>query len=219
MLPVTDRTIVVRDCGLKAYTPILQLQHELHRKRRLGRAPNTILIVEHTPVITLGARQSANKLLADTLTIERNGIEIVEIRRGGGTTAHNPGQLVIYPILSLADFALGISEYIRTLELLGAELLTALGVPATRRDGLPGLWITGKKIASIGVRVSKGVTFHGMAVNIKNDLTIFDYLIPCGLEGLEMTSVTEQTDADVSMSTAKKLVTELLTVHFSPVRT
>jgi len=219
MLPLTDRTIVIEDCGLEPYTPILRLQHELHRKRRLGRAPNTILLVEHTPVITLGARQSANKLLADRPEIERRGIEIIEIRRGGGTTAHNPGQLVIYPVLSLADFRLGISEYIRTLELIGSELLTALGVPAGRRDGFPGLWIAGKKIASIGVRVSRGVTFHGMAVNIKNDLTIFDYLIPCGLEGIQMTSVAEQTNADVSMSTARKLVTELLTVHFSQVRT
>ena len=205
----------VIDCGLADYRQVLQLQHQLREKRRLGEIQNTVLIVEHPPVITLGARQSANKLLADRADLVQKNIDIVDIRRGGGTTAHNPGQLVFYPILNLQDLCLGISEYIRKLESIGAELLEQSGVYAERRKGFPGLWIYEKKIASIGVRVSKFITYHGMAININNDLSIFEYIIPCGLDDVEMTSVLEQTGKNCSMSLVKERLSQLLIRHFS----
>ena len=177
------------DCGLAEYRGLLQLQHQLREKVSRGKTPDTVFIAEHPPVITLGARQSANKLLASRSTLAKRGIDVVDIRRGGGTTAHNPGQLVIYPILHLQELGLGISEYIRELEAMGAELLKQLGVSSQRRKGFPGLWVGTKKIASIGVRVSRFVTYHGMAINIQNDLGIFDFITPCGLDDVEMTSV------------------------------
>ncbi len=202
------------DCGLADYRQVLQLQHQLREKRRLGEIQNTILIVEHPPVITLGARQSANKLLADRADLAQKHIYVVDIRRGGGTTAHNPGQLVFYPIVNLQELNLGISEYIRKLESIGAELLGQSGVHTERRKGFPGMWVGEKKIASIGVRISKFITYHGMAININNDLSIFDFLVPCGLDGIEMTSVLKQTGKHSSMKQAKERLSQLLIRHF-----
>ncbi|MHC4282294.1 MAG: lipoyl(octanoyl) transferase LipB [Planctomycetota bacterium] len=219
MLVVTEKTkgnsFRVCDCGLADYRQVLQQQHELRDKRRRGEIPDTILITEHPPVVTLGARQSANKLQVSRDSLKQQHIAVVDIRRGGGTTAHNPGQLVVYPILNLQELGLGISEYIRELETIGAELLEELSVRSQQRKGLRGLWIDNRKIASIGVRVSKFVTYHGMAINIQNDLSIFDYITPCGLDGVEMTSVLKETGKHHSMTQVKKQLSQLLIKHFS----
>lgn len=208
-------SLQIIDCGLADYRDILQQQYELRDKRRNDEIPNTVLIAEHSPVVTLGARQSANKLLANRSDLEQKGIDVIDIRRGGGGTAHNPGQLVFYPILHLPDLGLGISEYIRELEKIGIELLEQLNVKSQQRKGLPGLWVNGRKIASIGVRVSKSVTYHGMAINIQNDLSIFGNIIPCGLDKVEMTSVLQETGKHHSMSEVKEKLSQLLTKHFS----
>jgi len=210
-----NRSLRICDCGVADYRQVLQEQYELHKKRREGKIPDTVLIAEHPPVITLGARESTNKLLADCNTLAHIGIDVIDIRRGGGTTAHNPGQLVIYPILHLRELGLGISEYIRELEATGKELLEELGVQAERRKGLPGLWVGEKKIASIGVRVSKSVTYHGMAINIQNDLSIFDFIVPCGLDDVEMTSAFKETGRHYSMNQIKERLKQLLIKHFS----
>jgi len=221
------RSLYIRDCGLANYREILQTQHELHDKRYNGKIPNTVLIVEHTPVITLGARQNANKLLVSREELAARQIDVVDIRRGGGATAHNPGQLVFYSILDLQELGLGITEYIRKLETIGIELLQQLGVQADRRQGFPGLWVLHEKskvenrkskiykIASIGVRVSRGITYHGMAINIQNDLSIFDLLVPCGLDSVEMTSVLKETSKRHSMTQLKEKLSQLLIRHFS----
>jgi lipoate-protein ligase B len=210
-----ESSLRIIDCGLANYREALQLQHRLREKRSRGEITNTVLIVEHHAVITLGARQSANKLLADRNDLAKKHIDVVDIHRGGGTTAHNPGQLVFYPILYLRQLNLGISEYIRELESIGVELLEQLGVHAERQKGYPGLWIGTKKIASIGVRVSKFVTFHGMAINIQNDLNIFEFITPCGLDDVKMTSVLKETGKRHSMSQVKEILSQLLIRHFS----
>ena len=218
MLTVAEKTenslLHIIDCGLADYRDVLQQQHQLCKERQQGKIPNTVLITEHPPVITLGARQSANKLLASRSDLAQQNIDVVDIRRGGGTTAHNPGQLVFYPILYLPDLGLGISEYIRKLEAIGIELLEQLNVKTQRRKGFPGLWVNDRKIASIGVRVSKFVTYHGMAININNDLSIFDYLIPCGLENVKMTSVLNETGKKHPMNEVKSCLSQLLVQHF-----
>jgi len=202
------------DCGLEDYRRTLELQHQLVEQRRESQIGDTVLIVEHQPAITLGARQSANKLLVDRDEIAERGIDVVEIRRGGGATAHNPGQLVFYPILNLQKLRLGVNEYIRMLEQIGIELLKQLGVESGRRKGFPGLWVGEKKIASIGVRVSRQITHHGMAINIQNDLSIFDYIVPCGLENVKMTSVLSETGKKHSMQEVKSHLSRLLVRHF-----
>jgi len=236
--PKIENPLHIRDCRLAEYRAVLQLQHQLREERRKGKIPDTVLIAEHPAVITLGARQSANKLRASREDLAQRHIDVVDIRRGGGTTAHNPGQLVFYPILHLQQLGLGISEYIRQLEATGAELLEQLGVysykglslsdekeilrcaqndkrGAKERKGFPGLWVGPRKIASIGVRVSKFITYHGMAINIQNDLSIFDFIAPCGLDDIEMTSVLKETGKRHSMSQVKERLSQLLIRHFS----
>jgi lipoate-protein ligase B len=158
----------------------------------------------------LGARKSANKLLVSPDELTRHGIDLVEIRRGGGATAHNPGQLVFYPILHLQELRLDINQYVRTLEAIGIDLLAGLGVESERRKGFPGLWVGERKIASIGVRVSRFVTCHGMAINIQNDLSIFSFMIPCGLDGVQMTSVQTETGKMHDMEQIKSQLGDLL---------
>ena len=207
--------LIIRDCGLIDYEKSLQLQQELVEKRKQQQIPNTVLILEHKPVITLGARQSANKLLITREALLQQKIDVVDIRRGGGVTAHNPGQLVFYPILNLTDIGLGISEYIRLLETIGIKLLEQLGLKVSRKKGFPGLWVENKKIASIGVRVSRAVTYHGMAINIQNDLDIFEFMVPCGLDNVQITSVFKETGRQYKMDDIKKKLSALLVEHFS----
>jgi lipoic acid synthetase len=218
MLTTSEKTkncsLHIIDCGLADYRDVLQQQHELHEKRRLNEIPDTIIITEHPSVITLGARQNSNKLRTDIEFLNGQGINIVDVRRGGGITAHNPGQIVFYPILNLRELSLDINEYIRKLEDIGIELLEQLSVTTERRKGFPGLWVKDKKIASIGVRVSRFVTHHGMAINIQNDLGIFDYIVPCGLENIKMTSVLNETGIRYPMKDVKNRLSQILKRHF-----
>ncbi len=206
----TGATLEIQDLGLADYREVLARQQALSEARRADQIGDTILIVEHPPVITLGARQSANKLLIGRDELAARHVDLVEIRRGGGTTAHNPGQLVFYPILHLQQRHLGITEYVRTLEALGMNLLDGLGLRGQRQKGFPGLWVNQRKIASIGVRVSRSVTRHGMALNISNDLSLFDLMIPCGLDGVEMTSVEKELGQPQNMPEIKTQLTALL---------
>lgn len=192
------------DGGLMRYAEALALQTELCMKRQADEIANTAILLEHPAVITLGARKSENKLLADETALAQRGIELVQVGRGGGTTAHNPGQAVLYPVIKLKTLGLGVTEYVRTLEAIGIELLQEYGVAAERKKGLPGLWVGDKKIASIGVQIKKWVTFHGIAINICNDLSIFDYIVPCGLNGVQMTSVLAETGIQTDMVQAKR---------------
>ena len=199
----------IRDCGVISYENALQLQMNLCAQRQNDEIDNTVLIVEHPAVITLGARKSENKLLADEADIRSRNIELVQIGRGGGTTAHNPGQLVFYPIIRLKSIGLDVGQYVRSLEQVGIDLLQCFGVESDRRKGFPGLWVGEKKIASIGVQLKKWVSFHGMAININNNLSIFDCIIPCGLDNVEMTSVLKETGQQADMNTVKKKLNEL----------
>ncbi len=183
---------------------MLDEQKRVCQKRSLNLAPDTIYILEHKPVITQGARQSENKLLTTPEILEKLGIKLISVRRGGGTTAHNPGQLVIYPIIDLKKRNIGINDYIRQLEAIGIELLSNFSITAQRKKGYPGLWVHNEKIASIGVKVKKWVTYHGMAINVCNDLSIFQHMVPCGIENVKMTSINKLSDsADMKKAKTK----------------
>jgi lipoate-protein ligase B len=219
-MAITTKTIKkqalrICDCPVLGYREALERQFFLRDKRRQDKIVNTVLLVEHRPVITFGARQSANKLLVSREELAEHKIDAVDVRRGGGTTAHTPGQLVFYPIMNLETLGLGINEYVRSLEAIGIELLAQLGVKSERKKGFPGLWVDDKKIASIGVRVSKFITYHGMAINIQNDLSIFDLIVPCGLDDVKVTCVYELTGRKNSMAKVKKQLARLLVKYFS----
>jgi len=219
MLEIYKKTqkesLCIYDCEIGNYKDILSQQHDLVEQRHKNKIPNTVLTAEHFPVITLGVREKCNEILMNQKELENRNIDIVKTHRGGSVTAHNPGQLVFYPIINLKDFNLGISEYIRKLEQIGIELLSQLGINAARKKGFPGLWVGQKKIAFIGVRVSKSVTYHGMAINIQNDLSIFDYIVACGLEGVEITSVLKESGTKNSMRDIKEKLCKLLIKYFS----
>ena len=205
----------ILDMGICDYKQVLDKQLELCELRQKDSVTDTVILVEHPAVITLGARQDKNRLLADEAELVKQGIGVVPIRRGGGSTAHNPGQIVFYPIIHLKQRQLGINEYIRKLEQMGIELLGRCCVTAERKKSLPGLWVGEKKIASIGVKVSRCVTYHGMAININNDLSIFNYIVPCGLDGVEMTSVLKETGSKAPMDEVKQFLSDILMKYFS----
>ncbi len=213
--PKTDSPLNILVMGPTDYRNVLQMQLQMVEQRQQEKIPNTVLIVEHTPVITLGARQTANRLLTPRVELEQRQIDVIDIRRGGGATAHNPGQLVVYPIINIKQLGLDVGEYIRALEDIGIELLEQLGVQSRRKRGMPGLWVGSKKIASIGVHIARFVTYHGIAINIQNDLSIFDSIVPCGIEGVKMTSVLEQTGKQFSMGLLKGKLSQLLINQFS----
>ncbi len=206
---------MIRDCGLAPYGEALALQLDLCAKRHENTIDNTVLLVEHPAVITLGARKTENKLLQSQENLTRQGIDVVDVRRGGGTTAHNPGQIVAYPIIKLKSLALDINDYVRQLEAIGIDLLEQFSIAAARRKGYPGLWIGEKKIGAIGVQLKKWVTLHGMAININNDLGIFDNIVPCGIEGVRITSVKNETGTAKSMVEVRQRLSRLCVKYFS----
>lgn len=209
------RPLVIRDCGLVPYAEALALQLDLCAKRHENAIDNTVLLLEHPQVITLGARKSENKLLQSPENLNRQGIDVVDVRRGGGTTAHNPGQIVAYPILELKSLVLDINGYVRQLEAIGIDLLARFGIAAARRKGYPGLWIGEKKIGAIGVQLKKWVTLHGMAINVNNDLGIFANIVPCGIEGVRITSVKNETGTAESIADVKQRLSRLCVKYFS----
>jgi len=174
----------VRDLGRLAYVDALALQRALADARRRGEAPDTLLFVEHDPVITLGrARASKSHVIAP------GDVPVVEVERGGDDTWHGPGQLVGYPVFLLAPGERDIHQVLRGLEGAIIDVLTALGLPAERVPPHTGVWCRGRKLASIGVAVSGWVTTHGFALNVSPDLCEFARIAPCGLEASVMGSI------------------------------
>lgn len=204
----------ILDWGLADYRKILVQQKGLHEQRRAGTIFDTILMGEHPPVVTLGARKSANRFVTTPGHLIQKGIDVVEIRRGGGVTAHNPGQLVFYPIIHLGPLQLTPGGFVHRLEQAGRDLLRTMGIEAYARKEFPGLWVDDRKIASVGVRVSRQVTLHGMAINIQNDLSIFAYFIPCGLDHVVMTSAQQETGRIFDMAHLKQTLADIMIQAF-----
>ena len=156
--------VIIRDIGITDYAECLALQEELCALRLADQISNTVLLTEHRPVITLGARKADNKLLCNPSDLAEQGIALCTAGRGGAATAHNPGQIVIYPIIKLKTLGLGLSEYVHTLGTIGREFMAELGIRALWKKETPGLWIGNRKIASIGVQARKWVTLNGLSL-------------------------------------------------------
>jgi len=179
-------TLEVIQAGRVPYDEALEWQRRLARERISGVLPHDVLLLlEHPAVVTLGRGSHGEHLL------DPGGIDVVEVERGGDVTYHGPGQLVGYPIIDLAGHRRDLHWYLRTLEQVLIDALATLEIPAERRAGLTGVWTRGgsRKIASIGVHVKQWVTWHGFALNVTTDLTAFDRIVPCGIAGVEMTSI------------------------------
>ena len=184
------RPLRIEDLGRRPYGEVLELQRELRRQRIEGElAEDVLLLVEHPPVITLGRGTRPSSLPIAPAELERRGVEVFEIERGGDVTFHGPGQLVGYPILDLRGYRQDLHWYLRSLEDVLIQALGALGIEADRNPGLTGVWTAGRKIASIGIHVKQWVTLHGFALNVTTDLDPFDLIVPCGIRQVVMTSV------------------------------
>jgi lipoate-protein ligase B len=193
---MTDRPLLVADLGRQPYGEVLELQRRLCRARQSGElAEDLLLLVEHGPVVTLGRGTKPTSLPLSPDALRQHGIEVFEVERGGDVTFHGPGQLVGYPILDLAGHRQDLHWYLRSVEAALIEALSALGIDAERNPGLTGVWTSGRKIASIGIHVKQWVTFHGFALNVATDLSYFDFIIPCGIPGVSMTSVVRELGA------------------------
>lgn len=183
-------TIQVIELGRRPYEEILTLQRRLCRERVLGlRHQDLLLLVEHDPVITLGRSTKASSLPLSAEELAGRGLRVFEVERGGDVTLHAPGQLVGYPIFQLQNHRPDLHWYLRQLEEALINGLGALGISAERNPGLTGVWTGGRKIASIGIHVKQWVTFHGFALNVTTALDLFDLIVPCGIQGVRMTSV------------------------------
>jgi lipoate-protein ligase B len=152
-------------------------------------APEALAVLQHAPVYTLGRRARRDSFLVDAETLARRGAAIVETDRGGDVTFHGPGQLIAYPILDLRARGLAASDYVRLLEEVMLRTVGALGIGAVRSPGRPGIWAGDAKLGAVGVRIQRGVTTHGLALNVDPDLLWFDAIVPCGLKGVEVTSM------------------------------
>jgi len=186
-----SRLLDVAWLGRVPYGEALELQRRLALDRIAGRlARDRLLLLEHPPVVTVGRAAQAGHV------IRSDGIDVFEVERGGDVTYHGPGQLVGYPILDLTGYRQDLHWYLRTLEQALIDGLASLGVSANRNPGFTGVWTRQRKIASIGVHVKQWVTWHGFALNVSTDLQAFDRIVPCGIAGVEMTSVARELAAD-----------------------
>lgn len=171
------------------YADALRLQDELVARRQADEIPDTLIVLEHTPVITLGIRARPEHLLLDPESLSRRGIEVHTTPRGGDVTYHGPGQLVFYPILKLAGAEADAHAFVGKLEEIAIRTAAEFGVKACRRKGKTGVWTDTGKLAAIGVRFKKWVSSHGMSFNVTVGLDGFDSIIPCGLHGEKVTSL------------------------------
>ena len=190
---MSDQDAALRVChlGVVDYRAALELQVRLREARQADELADTLLLLEHPPVYTRGRRSEPGELPMGEEWYRMQGIDVVATDRGGKLTYHGPGQLVGYPIMRISD----VVAYLRTMERAIIASLSDGGVQAGLREGLTGVWVGERKIGSIGVHVSRGVTTHGFAVNVENDLQPFEWVVPCGLAGVRMTSVAREVAA------------------------
>lgn len=218
---MSDEILVVR-CGLVPYEEALVSQRWLANARQEGEVSDVLLLLEHPPVYTRGRRSTDDELPMQREWYEMQGIEVRDTDRGGRVTYHGPGQLVVYPIVSLKPYGDDLHEYVRRLEQVAIEALSEHGVAAGTIEGLTGVWTTptsdrraenetmapalgpptemARKIGSIGVHVSRGVTTHGLAINVNNDLQPFEWIVPCGIDNCRVTSLGRELGAEQDLT-------------------
>ena len=183
------RRASIQRLGRVPYHEAWAIQKERVADRAAGRIPDTLLLLDHPPVITLGKAASAAHLLGSAAELAGRGIELVETDRGGDITFHGPGQIVGYAIVDLGPRDRDLHRYLRDLEEVVIRALADFGIFAGRSPGLTGVWVGAGKVAAIGIRVSRWVTHHGFALNVDTDLASFDLIVPCGLAGRPVTSM------------------------------
>jgi len=202
--------IIIQDLGQRPYQEVWAYQKKIQSKRIAGEIEDTLLMVEHEPVYTLGKNANENHLLQSC----DQSVDVFNIERGGDITFHGPGQLVGYPILDLSHYKKSISWYMRTLEQIIIDTVSEFGIEAKRIKGLTGVWVGDEKIAALGVRIRRWVTMHGFSINVNTDLTFYDGIIPCGIFDHGITSMEQLLCRPQDMEKVKKVVRSKFRYYF-----
>jgi lipoyl(octanoyl) transferase len=190
-------TLAMRWLGRIDYRDAWQLQHELVAARSAGDIPDQLLLLEHPPVLTLGRQSDPAHVRAGAAELAQRGIELIRVERGGEVTYHGPGQLVAYPIVKIAERRLFLRPFVRALEQAMIDTAASFGVTADRRPGYPGCWCAAdsdrpRKLGALGLRVERGISYHGIALNVTTNLTDFELIDPCGMPAVEVTSIARE---------------------------
>ena len=210
MIETQSDQILVQNIGRKSYKAVWDLQKEMQQQRINGNIEDTLILVEHDPVYTLGKNANQDHLLQS----RDESVDVFNIERGGDITFHGPGQLVGYPILDLSNYKKSVSWYMRTLEQVLIDTLIEFKITAQQNDGLTGVWVGDEKIAALGVRISRWVTMHGFALNVNPDLSFYDGIIPCGIFDHGVTSMEQLLGETQNNDNVKNMVIEKFNKYF-----
>jgi lipoate-protein ligase B len=208
-----DRRGFIIDLGLTDYKKAWDLQRDFWSRRVKGELPDLLVFLEHPHVITLGRRGNRSYLIASQEVLDAMAIPVYHVERGGDVTYHGPGQLVVYPILDLKGYGYRLIRYVDQLEEVILCTLKDFGMEGKKDSLNRGVWVSGEKIASLGVTIKRWVSFHGLALNYETDLSYFDLIHPCGLAGKKMTSM----EKILGKKVARESLVERITVHFKEI--
>ena len=199
----------IKKLGLMPYKESLRIQEKLVLSRRSEEVPDQLLMLEHPHVITVGKSSSEEHILVTEEQISDLGISVFKVGRGGDVTYHGPGQLVGYPILDLKPNRKDLHRYLRDLEEVLIRSLAVLSIEGRRREKMTGVWVEGRKIAAIGVRVSsQWITSHGFSINVCNDLSYFETIVPCGIKDVEITSIANELGTKITIGAVTRIVVQ-----------
>lgn len=212
--PATSHGLTVRRLGRTSYRPCWAMQQELFALRMADSITDTLLLTEHDHVYTLGTGAHPEHLLADAESLRGDGVDVVSVDRGGDITYHGPGQLVAYPILDLTLHGRDLNRYLRRLEDVVIGVLGRLDIRASRLPGYTGVWVAGEKICAIGIKASRWVTMHGLALNVSTDLSYFRKIIPCGIFERGVTSIEEATGSPCALPEVEDFLVEEFAAAF-----
>ncbi|HYC54417.1 MAG TPA: lipoyl(octanoyl) transferase LipB [Candidatus Binatia bacterium] len=190
--------------GVVGYEAALARQLELHGRRLEGQVADTLVVVEHPPTITLGRHAPSDDVLADASELRRRGITVARSDRGGRATYHGPGQVVLYPIVSIEELGIGVRDWVCLLEGALLDTLADYAITGERHAGTAGIWTSQGKIASIGLRIARGVSYHGVALNVSLDASVFDCIVTCGVGAERVTTISAMTGTSVSCEQASE---------------
>jgi len=210
MIETQTDQILIQNMGRKSYKVVWDLQIKMQQQLIRGEIEDTLILVEHDPVYTLGKNADKDHLLQS----RDESVDVFNIERGGDITFHGPGQLVGYPILDLSNYKKSVSWYMRTLEQVLIDTLIEFKIIAQRNDGLTGVWVGDEKIAALGVRISRWVTMHGFALNVNPDLSFYDGIIPCGIFDHGVTSMEQLLGKTQNNNNVKNVVIKKFNKYF-----
>jgi len=204
---------IYSDLNEMDYEACLKLQHAVHGARAEGLLPDTLLLVEHPHVLTFGRRAHAENVLVSESVLQQQRITCVHIERGGDVTYHGPGQLLAYPIFALQKCGIGVLDFVEKLEAVMIQMLKDYGITGERNKRNRGVWVGNRKIGFVGIAVRKGISFHGLALNVNPDLSFFQMINPCGLKEVQITSMADLLGKRISL----KKIKDLAIFHFQKI--